>query len=672
MQLLQISTALLEIKGADTIFDAEQHKAINKLLLRNQTWLEQKIKEQSELAFNEMTARQALQNIYTQENENQHRGITEAEENQSRQAIIEHIEQESRIIEQKIFQQALIINAESDARNAPAALEISEIEKLKSIFQQGYLANQGRKITMAEEYRARELIIKTAEHSVRNVNEKSEIVEFQALQNQFILETDKQRKLAATRLQGNQFRQAQNEFLLSEDNAYVVFKAEENAERKELKINFIVATEAIFRPQHEAKVTSEILKLKAEEYSERKKIIKLAELKKEILSLEEKMQGLNKKLEDEVLKKQNEFAQKTQNEIKELKEEIATLAAQEKALEPRVERIEAQVVAVEERIDTLESRMNTLDSKVYDIEHSLNVINQSLGKIDQKIKDLVQLSRPEDQKEINELVEEKKKLNNRKEQIERFNQNPDLKDFYHALLSEITSAYVVAKVSAGGIKVKQSAEFNEAAEKAPGILTNLSEFIPTAAAIIAGIVEMVPVVGEAASKIIGAIVVVADTVANVKAEAALNRFACIADTIEEFDQIAVRIAINITLENKREICALHKARVPRNWRDRFESIITGGLAALITSFMKENGTLAKLMGRKAGHAVILHLQHKNNAEEYSQMRDQEINGIARRKPSAIAHKICAFFQPAPAPIPMSAPPIVPPAKVKASHCCATM
>lgn len=292
---------------------------------------------------------------------------------------------------------------------------------------------------------------------------------------------------------------------------------------------------------------------------------------------------------------------------------LAKLAEMQK----EIEKLKERVTIVEEKIETLESRMSILDKKVYDLEHSMTIIHDSLQKIDEQLK-----NNP-NSNDMADLLLERKKIVEREKEIKRFNQNPDLADYYHALLSEISAAYIVAQViSTEKIEMKTSSNYQKAASA------------------VNTLVALIPVVGSLATQLITGIATVADSAQNAKDKNALLRIRLVAPTTQEFDKIALRIAVQLTLENEKTIVALKQAMVPSDWKTRVLSLIDG-MDELITSFIADNDTLAKLLGRKEGQAVITHLQAPRVAENYRFAEETGESGSPYRKSrnSVIAHSI---------------------------------
>jgi tetratricopeptide (TPR) repeat protein len=256
---------------------------------------------------------------------------------------------------------------------------------------------------------------------------------------------------------------------------------------------------------------------------------------------------------------------------------------------------EEKVGVIEEKVKTLESRMDIFDTKLYTLSHSMDIIKRSMADIDQKVED-EKIKNSPNQSMLKDLAQERAKLIAREKHVKEFNRNPDLRHYYNSLLSEIEASYIAAQaVGSGSLKAKETESYSKAA------------------GYIGALLELVPVVGQLASNVIGGIGATADIHQNATNRNELLRIREISPTIEDFDKIALRVAVEFTLANQDAIRALNKAEVTKDWKSHVGAI-TGGLEELITSFIKDNETQAKLLGRAQGHKVINYLKEEAIAE----------------------------------------------------------
>jgi hypothetical protein len=136
------------------------------------------------------------------------------------------------------------------------------------------------------------------------------------------------------------------------------------------------------------------------------------------------------------------------------------------------------------------------------------------------------------------------------------------------------------------------------------------------------LIQLIPMIGPLASSLTNGIAVVADTIGNVRTQNDLLRIKELAPTVDEFDRIAMRVAVQLTLAHETQIRALHGAVVPVNWKTHVRSI-GSGLEGFIASFIADNNTLAKLWGRAEAQGIITHLQQPHVAENYRYEDEQD-------------------------------------------------
>lgn len=244
------------------------------------------------------------------------------------------------------------------------------------------------------------------------------------------------------------------------------------------------------------------------------------------------------------------------------------------------------------------ARLDIHDEQLKTIEQRLDLVEDNLTMIDRSVK----------------------VMTHRKNEIEALKSNSDQGDYFCALLSALESAYLTAQVMDSG-------EFQR---KAP--------IYGKAASYIGGVLELIPVIGQAASKLLTGIAGVVDVYVLVESEETFKRIAKLASNVEDFDQIAMRIALELTLKNKASLVALNKAEVPKDWKTTC-SAITGGLQDLMTEFVRDNKTQARVWGRLDAFKIIAHLQKEAVAQTYAQLKSQEAEATPKRRESVIAHSI---------------------------------
>lgn len=277
-----------------------------------------------------------------------------------------------------------------------------------------------------------------------------------------------------------------------------------------------------------------------------------------------------------------------------------------------------RVDGVERRVDTLESRMTILETKVYTLEHSMTILRQTVSDIDARLKQVT------DDNDLVDLLLERRKMAEREHQIKRFNKQADLSDFYHALLSEMSAIFIATMAISSNEIERQGTHTATQAGDAVGVALSL-----------------LPVVGTLASRLTKGIGIVVDTRQNVIDKNKLLRIKEVVPTVEEFDKIALRVAVQLTLANETRILQLNGANVPRDWKAQAGRVLTDGLEGLMATFINDNSTLAKLWGRAEAQAIITHLQEPKVAENYRYEEEQGARGTPAHKSrlSVVANSI---------------------------------
>jgi Ran GTPase-activating protein (RanGAP) involved in mRNA processing and transport/Flp pilus assembly protein TadD len=244
---------------------------------------------------------------------------------------------------------------------------------------------------------------------------------------------------------------------------------------------------------------------------------------------------------------------------------------------------------LEARVKSVESRVNILETRVYSLEETKQIVEKSIQDISYKIAQIA-----ENEELLKDLRLEREKLVRRKEIIEGFNKNSDLQDYFLALLSELEAIYIASQaIATGEIDQTQSETYSKAAG-----------FLGVAA-------SLIPVIGNIASKTITGIGLIADSYENATNATELARIRELSPTIEIFDKIAVKIAVELTLANEGKITSLQQAEVNKNWKSYVKSALSEGLQGAIKKFIEDNQTQAKLMGRVHAHEVSSYFKEKS-------------------------------------------------------------
>ena len=293
-------------------------------------------------------------------------------------------------------------------------------------------------------------------------------------------------------------------------------------------------------------------------------------------------------------------------------------------LEIRLKKLEELVKAQgiklnqhEERLDQIETRLDILDGKVLTLEHSMNIIDSDIKSLDEKIS-----ANQSNSELIAELQLDKSKAQTRRELVKEFNRNPDLADYYHHLLSELTAIYIASK-----------------AVESEQITREKTSTYAKGAGYLASACELIPVIGDLAGQFINFAGSSADAYQNAVKKEDLLKITKLTSSIAEFDRIALRIAIQLTTQNQVEIKQLNQAKIPSNWKSYLKTAITQDVEGSVTQYLSRDNSQASLAGKKSANDVIQYLQQNRNAENL-RFEDQSGQGQQlQRKESVIAGEI---------------------------------
>lgn len=264
---------------------------------------------------------------------------------------------------------------------------------------------------------------------------------------------------------------------------------------------------------------------------------------------------------------------------------------------------EVRLDAHDIRLDIIEERLDLLEGRVLGLEDSLGMIRAASERLEQEISAAGSSSA-----QVQQLLAQQVKLKEREGHIKAFNRNADQRHYFYALLSEMESAYLAAQVmKSGKLQQEKSEKYGKAAGYAGKIIS------------------LIPVIGQAASTLVSGVAYALDLKSCVKEQNAFMRIRNLAPSVVEFDQIAIRVAVESTLRNQEVLGKLNGAEVPRDWKTKLKAL-KDGLEGLMTEFLKDNETQAKVLGRLDAYKVIAHLQEEAVAENYSTEEGNEGRG----------------------------------------------
>ncbi len=354
------------------------------------------------------------------------------------------------------------------------------------------------------------------------------------------------------------------------------------------------------------------------------------------ISLAETQKALGEAIDSKTLREHASALQASSKSSKiQLSSEIGQLSTVEYKLEEALKRIsdldttvahhETRLTTAEQKLDVLEDRMNKLEEKLYKLEDAIGIINQALSDISAKEKEA-----NGNQALLDKLLQERQKIEERKSLILEFNRNDDTRHFFFALLSEMEAAYIASKaVQSRQIDITSNMRGGKAA-----MLAKASHYISQ-------LTGLIPVVGNAASKLVSVVGLVAISYDSAFRTVELERIAEMATTIEEFDQIALRVAVKLTVENQDKIRALNGAATDTNWQKSLKLAIKKDLETAMAEFIRKNDTQAKLAGRTIAHEVIGRVLQKEGVAESLRFMSEKDTGEPTRKtrPSVVADEI---------------------------------
>jgi hypothetical protein len=287
-------------------------------------------------------------------------------------------------------------------------------------------------------------------------------------------------------------------------------------------------------------------------------------------------------------------------EVSVLKADIVFLKSKYEELEGRVSSTESNLAKLSKHVDVLEVNLQNYS---VDVENIAERMKSKLAEMDAKVKSL-DSAHSMTQQQIQDLQQEQAEWKALNVHIRSFNKNPDLRQHYASLVSELEAAYIAAQ-AIGSEQVDRSKS-----EK----FTKMGQYLGLLA-------SLIPMVGQIASQVIQGFGSMADLYTNVKDDRGLKRIRAIASDMHSFDMIAIHIAVQITLANYDQIVSMNKAVVEPSWRSALGKVADG-----VAEFVKDNATKAKLLGRAHAQCVISYLQEEGIAVTLAETEVEEVAG----------------------------------------------
>eukprot|EP01059_Diplonema_ambulator_P008874 TRINITY_DN18648_c0_g1_i1.p1 TRINITY_DN18648_c0_g1~~TRINITY_DN18648_c0_g1_i1.p1 ORF type:complete len:368 (+),score=105.12 TRINITY_DN18648_c0_g1_i1:37-1104(+) len=249
-----------------------------------------------------------------------------------------------------------------------------------------------------------------------------------------------------------------------------------------------------------------------------------------------------------------------------------------------VKRHDAEIRQLENRTKDLEERCDVFDGKAFSWEKCLEIQSKAIKDLETSM-----MALDSDVKKSEEILEAINAESALKAEILRLHFNQDCKRYYTTLITELESAYVAAMVmKTGGFEKKQVRKY----ESAVGYL----KFV----------IQLVPVAGTIANTLIDKGMEKINYVATRESHAKLMRVADIASTTTEFDRIAVRLSIALTLKNEEYLRNLKEAPLPSSWYTNIS--LKSPINSVLEWYMKDIQTVAEHRAKTDALRIISFLE----------------------------------------------------------------
>lgn len=95
---------------------------------------------------------------------------------------------------------------------------------------------------------------------------------------------------------------------------------------------------------------------------------------------------------------------------------------------------------------------------------------------------------------------------------------------------------------------------------------------------------------------------------NVNDEIIFARITDLCETVTSFDQIAICLAIDLTLQQDKQLEHLNGAKIEKNLKKNLTVAVDDGLEGMLKTFLENNDTKAKVLGRLLAQCIINLLQ----------------------------------------------------------------
>lgn len=288
---------------------------------------------------------------------------------------------------------------------------------------------------------------------------------------------------------------------------------------------------------------------------------------------------------------------------------------------------EARLATIEAELPQIQAKLQLLEGHIYDMQVIQDTTRQSIGSLNKRLKKA-------EAENNNDLIQALKQARaeelgiQRKENI--INSNSDLREYYSALLSELTGGHAAAKALQLN-QISMTSSGTSIGEKTKAAL------ISSAASYAANLASLIPVVGKAASMVFAGIGNVATIYQKAHDINNLVRFAeNVAVSPDDFYKIAKILAIELTLAKQEELKKLHGTKVENATIESFKAALKQGSQAGMRYFIdRKDKTKARLLGLTDAYVVMSSLQERELGDKLRVNKQPE----GQSKHLATANKI---------------------------------
>ena len=285
------------------------------------------------------------------------------------------------------------------------------------------------------------------------------------------------------------------------------------------------------------------------------------------------------------------------------------------------------IQSIENRLDKLEQRLEILDNEILTFADSIKILNDHIEEIKNKIHNLQinsTTSNDSNQNLLTQLLRDQERAEEYKKHINEFKQNPDLDDYYHNLVTQLSAVFIAS------LALKSNQLSFRSSEKYSKKIKLLSSLCKT-----------IPVIGEIASQIIEYSGSIGNSYQNAIDQTNFSRITDICESPDKFYNIAQIIGIKLTIANKNKITALQQAKITTNWKNFLRTAISKDTEEAFLQYLNRNNSQASILGINQANQIILHLISPDVAKNLRTINSQSSGSQLKEHELIIAEKIIA-------------------------------